>query len=244
MSDSLMHRREFVRLSSVTLVAAAATGLTAGGVGVLTPKTVNPLQAVGFAEPPTGGTLRVVDASTLSAGDSVLSRSGMHVTVHGLRRSTQASSDRLVHFNAIFPSGRGTVPFLAWSEPGTSSARGKFLVPPSDRLTFSVDLRRKNSLAGIPSVDVDRYLGYTSASAGEIPKVELSDEGKGLCVLVLTGTGPKLRRGTYFLALRNATGADRRIDWPSMAVDPQTLTLVRSGQAVDLDYLVVTVDRA
>ncbi len=54
-----MHRREFVRLSSVTLVAAAATGLTAGGVGGLTPKTVNPLQAVGFAEPPTGGTLRV-----------------------------------------------------------------------------------------------------------------------------------------------------------------------------------------
>lgn len=237
-----MHRRDFVRLSSATLVAAAATSFVPGAIDTLQGASgVNPLLSVGFAEPADAERLSVVGASTLVSGDSRLARNGVSVTVHGLRRHLAGKPDRLVHLNALFPAGEATVPYLAWSETSARAARVTFRVPPAQQLTLSVDSRRRNHLKGVRSADIHDYLGYRDVAAGEIPKVELSDDGKGMCVLAVGGDGPKLRRGTYFLALRDSKW-DRTPDWASMSADRQTLTLTRFGQPAELDYLVVSVD--
>jgi len=242
MSHSLMHRRDFVRLSSATLVAAAATSFVPSGIGTISGASgASPLLSVGFAEPVQGESLSVVGASTFAAGDSRLARAGASVTVHGLRRHVAGRRDRVVHLNALFPSGEATVPYLAWSESGARAARVTFRVPPAEQLTLAVDNRRRNSLKGVRPADIHNYLGYRDMAAGEIPKVELSEDGKGMCVLAVGGDGPKLRRGTYFLALRDSQW-DRTPDWASMSADPQTLTLTRFGQPAELDYLVVSVD--
>jgi hypothetical protein len=242
MSQSLMHRRDFVRLSSATLVAAAATSFVPSGIGAISGAgCASPLLSVGFAEPVQGERLSVVGAGTFAAGDSRLARAGASVTVHGIRRQLAGKRDRVVHLNALFAAGEGMVPYLAWSETGSRAARVTFRVPPAEQLTLTVDHRRPNSLKGVPSADVHRYLASRDAAAGEIPKVELSDEGKGMCVLAVGGDGPKLRRGTYFLALRDSQW-ERTPDWASMSADPQTLTLTRFGQPAELDYLVVSVD--
>ena len=237
-----MHRRDFVRLGSATLVAAAATSFVPSGIGAISGTSgASPLLSVGFAEPVPGERLPVVAAGTFAAGDSRLARSGASVTVHGIRRHGSGQRDRAVHLNALFPIGEATVPYLAWSETGARAGRVTFRVPAAQQLTLTVDNRRRTSLKGVRSADVHRYLNSRDASAGEIPKVELSDEGKGMCVLALGGDGPKLRRGTYFLALRDSQW-DRTPDWASMSADPQTLTLTRFGQPAELDYLVVSVD--
>jgi hypothetical protein len=244
MSESSMHRRDFVRLSSATLVAAAATSFLPTGIGTLAGlNAVNPLLSVGFSEPAAGEVLPVVSASRLGGGDSRLARTGAKVTVHGLRRGSTARSGQGVHLNALFAVGESTVPYLAWSEAGSGSGRVKFQVPPSEQLTFSIDRRRLTNLKGVRPSEVHHYLGYTSAAAGEIPRAELDVNGKGMCILAVNGSGPSLRPGTYFLALRNHR-SDREPNWASMTVDPQTLTLSHLGRPVKLDYLVVSVDLA
>lgn len=238
-----MHRRDFVRLSSATLVAAAATSFVPGGIDTIRGTGgMNPLLSVGFTESVAREGFPVVAANSLPAGDTRMARIDAGVTVHGLRRHAASKSDRIVHVNALFPLGEATVPYLAWSETNARTARAKFVVPVADQLTLAIDRRRQHNFKGVPSADVHRYL-YGKSPAGEIPQVELSEDGKGMCVLAVGGTGPKLRRGTYFLALRDSKW-DRKPDWASMSVDPQTLTLTRFGQPVDLDYLVVSVDFA
>jgi hypothetical protein len=242
MSDSMMHRREFMRLSSVTVAAAAATTLTPSAVGALVgADSVNPLLSVGFAAESSKG-LSLVSASGLSSGDRRFAQSGARVTVHGLERRTSGTGTDVVHLNAMFPNGSSALPVLAWSGSGGDSPRVSFVVPPSEQLTLAVERRRPVSLRGVPSAKVHDYLNDGIATAG-IPQRELTADGKGLCVLSIGGAGTKLQRGTYFLALRNRS-RDRKPEWSSLTADPATLTLTRFGAPVDFDYLVVSVDYA
>jgi len=242
MSDSLMHRREFMRLSSVTVAAAAATTLTPSAVGALVgTDTVNPLLSVGFAEASVDG-LNVVSASRLSSGDRRFAQSGARVTVHGLERRATGTGNDVVHLNALFPNAAAALPYLAWSGSGGDSPRVSFVVPPADELTLAIERRRPVSLRGVPSAKVHSYLNDGFAKQ-EVPQRELTMEGKGLCVFSVGGAGTKLQRGTYFLALRERP-RDSKPNWSSLVADATTLTLTRHGKPVHFDYLVVSVDYA
>src|SRR5438128_2716526 len=149
MSHTLMHRRQFMRLSSATLAAAAASGLVPSAVGaILGTDGGHPLLSVGFAPPADEGALRLCSASGIRSADQDLVSAGAIVAVRGLQRAGNRPAGRsLLHLNAIFTVDEQKIPYLAWSEHVSDAPGVRFRVPPSEELTLSVERRRVRAVA-------------------------------------------------------------------------------------------------
>jgi hypothetical protein len=253
----MIQRRDFLRLGSVAAVGIATSAMAgdlAGSVtGVLAPQSL-PLLSIGFLD----GSLqasgrRVVAAESLSSGDRDFLRAGAALRIAGFwraetHRATPLSIGVNVHYpNADAPEGRTGVLAWACSSHGRTASAGRTrrLAMPVDethQIELSVDGRSHDS--GMVKLLKNRLSGEGSA-----PKVEETFARLSLS----TAGGAKLRRGVYFLAVRESPG-DRAPNWSAVrAQAPGSDELVTGsggplvdllGRPVSFSYVVLSAEPA
>jgi len=248
-----MRRRDFLRLSSVAAVGVAASAFADDAVQSITQSLMPrplPLMGVGywngtFAEP---SSHRLVNAEHLSSGDSAFSESGARLRIAGFWRAPQHENEPLtVGVNVHFPlagAPDGRVPFIAWAS--VSPARS---VSPT---AFTVPVDGSNPIE--LSVDTAVRANAAPALHRELPEPERAES------FVRIGTSgdnvAKLRRGVYFVAVRESS-KDPRPDWSSIhVVAPKDGVLSPKGSGplfaetlfgrrpVPFSYVVLTADYA
>jgi hypothetical protein len=245
-----MHRRDFLMLGSVATVGVAAS-MSASTNGALAALVQRQQLSVGFAEPATGDAQRVRRADHLRSGETDFVAATARVTVHGLwqpqgRRNRSAN----VAVSVFHTVGEATVPFLAWQHSGRSSAaRVSFNTPvqPDGTLPIGIERSRSFSILAEPGRRFSRLFRTIPANGMVLPAQETLNGSGNLCSLAATGgSGLKLRRGTYFVALLDGASHPR---WNSITaganLNPRSESVLRIGDApVDFEYLVISVDRA
>ncbi|MFP5245379.1 MAG: hypothetical protein ACLGH0_01705 [Thermoanaerobaculia bacterium] len=239
--DTGMHRRQFLVLSSTAVAGIAATSVSAGTPGALTMlKGPGPVLSVGFVNSDAAEGTRVVPAERIGLTDVRFRQSGARVTVHGLSRSaTRRQQAAGVSLIAFFDTNGQRLPFIAWS--GVSGARVNFRVPvdADGAISFGVERTQLTSILREPARRfASIFTAARSQAAAEVPQHDVLERSGSVCRL---GADVKLRRGTYFIALRETT-RDRVPDWGSLSVAGSSLR--RGNEPVDFDYLVLSVDHA
>ncbi|HEY2322163.1 MAG TPA: hypothetical protein VGJ82_04780 [Thermoanaerobaculia bacterium] len=246
-----MRRRDFLRLSSVAAVGVAASAFADGAVQSITESLMPrplPLMGVGywngtFAEP---SSHRLVNAEHLSSGDRAFSQSGARLRIAGFWRAPQHENEPLtVGVNVHFPvagAPDGRAPFIAWASvsPARTASPTAFTVPVdgSNPIELSVDT----------AVRVN-----APALHRELPEPAREES---FLRIGMGGDGAKLRRGVYFVAVRESS-KDPRPDWSSIhVVAPKDGVLSPKGtgplfaetlfgrRAVPFSYVVLTADYA
>lgn len=242
-----LHRREFLMLGSVATVgiAASMSASTNGPLGLLQP--ARPQLSIGFADLTEGTPQRVRRADDLHFGDARFLAADARVTVHGLwrpesRRNTPANVGVSV-FHAV---GEGTAPFLAWQHARTTgAARVTFRTPVHADGTLPIGIEHSRSFSFL--AEPARRFGSMFGTAAPVVPVQQTLASNGsLCSLGATGSGLKLRRGTYFVALLEGSSQP---NWNAITagndLDVRADGVLRMGNApVDFDYLVISIDRA
>ncbi|HEX7151340.1 MAG TPA: hypothetical protein VF618_07610 [Thermoanaerobaculia bacterium] len=247
-----MHRRDFLRLGTTAAVGVAATGASAGTLRKLvTVEGASPLLSIGFASHGEGESQRLVDAERLRSGDSGFGASGARVTIDGFRRAEQRrTSPSEVHVSAFFDEDGRALPFLAWGHSARStkgSSRATFTMPVNGRehLPLGIERRRPLPVAGAPANRFSRMFAEARPKEA-LPEMSVLEKSNSLVKFAVgNAPGVKLRRGTYFLALRESLW-DGAPDWRTITVDNSgARPVLRRGDApVDFDYIVVSVDYA
>ena len=243
-----MHRRDFLMLGSVATVGVAAS-MSAGTNGALASLVQRQQLSVGFAEPANGEVQRVHRADQLRSGDAGFLTGTARVTVHGLwrperRRDTSAN----VSVSVFYANGESTVPFLAWQHSGRSSAaRVSFNAPvqPDGTLPIGIEHSRPFSILAEPGRRFSRLFRTAPENSLGLPVQETLAGSGNLCSLAASGSGLKLRRGTYFVALGRPSHPNWNAITAGANLNPRSESILRIGSTpVDFDYLVISVDRA
>lgn len=258
-----LDRRQFLVLSSVGTVGVAAFGGSDLFAATKNDLTLAPLLSVGYwdgvlstiATVGSGGVFRNLDvdaAADLPTGDPSFLDGGAQLRVEGLFRSSrdnmslalQAAFRPLEHPDA-------TLPFSAWSYSGggkyeSKSAPSKFVVPVEPDSGLRLTLLRS------AAVTPHRARPVAIGNEAELLGRKSNDVPSVIDFTINTDAGrPRLRRGTYFLALRSS--ADQKIDWSTIRIaDPKRKENYKKGflyqrgvladQVVDFDYLAISVE--
>lgn len=243
-----MHRRDFLMLGSVATVGVAAS-MSAGTNGALGALVQRPQLSVGFAEPANGEVRRLHRADQLRSGEADFLAGTARVTVHGLwrperRRDTSAN----VSVSVFYANGESTVPFLAWQHSGRSSAaRVSFNAPvqPDGTLPIGIEHSRPFSILAEPGRRFSRLFRAVPENGVALPVQETLAGSGNLCSLAASGgSGLKLRRGTYFVALDRPSHPNWNAITAGANLNPRSEPVLRLGtMPVDFEYLVISVDR-
>jgi hypothetical protein len=130
---------------------------------------------------------------------------------------------------------------MAWSSTASSSPRVSFTMNFAGRESLALGIERERLIS---SRFRRSRLGRALASQ-DVPDVAVIERSGGLTAF--GNEGMKLRRGTYFFALRNAK-SDRTPHWASLVVDAEQLraggasVLRRSSGNVNFDYVAVSIE--
>ena len=243
-----LHRREFLMLGSAATVGVAASmsASTAGPLGLLMPS--RPQLSVGFADLSEGTPQRIRRADELHFGDARFVASDARVTVHGLwRPESRRNTPSKVNVSVFHAVGGTTVPFLAWQHArnsGASTVTFRTPVHADGTLPIGIEHSRPFSLIAARA----RRLGsmFATAAPMDVPSQQVLAGNGSLCALAAAGSGLKLRRGTYFVALLDGGSQPQ---WHSITagtdLNVRSESVLRTGNApVDFDYLVISIDRA
>lgn len=236
-----VHRRQFLIAGSVAAAGLAASNLSAS-VASRAAAVPMPLLSVGFSnrtfeELRSDESRRIVPADRLAVADTQLARDGARVTVRGFRRGAAHRGPLHVGLHAyspaIDPATGAKTPFLAWAcrydAPGSfASHHTKFFVPAdaAGTLQFGVDRLSEAARGAAPIWRMARLSETRRDARGEI--------------VALAASGIKLRRGTYFIAVRESE-TDRAPSWMSVRVRNGALETVGGGEP-PFSYLVLSVD--
>jgi hypothetical protein len=246
-NETKISRRGFIALGSAGVAAAVAMP---GSLFAAEPAASPILLSVGYWSgssvldrvsdwrKPVGGQFDVVDAASYEQGDFGFLQGAALLNVAGLGAPASKSLRSLLlraHFNGDLNGGTSMIPFNAWSYLNDGGAkvspgvRFRMPVKPETGLEFSVQAEFAESRARAVRI-----------GSGATVKGEAST------TISLSGSGPKLMRGVYFLAvsdsavnwsdyefsLKGATEGPRRLvkqDWTGSSPAP-------------FNYLVMTVD--
>jgi hypothetical protein len=245
----VLPRREFLILG-----ATAVAGLTMGGGSELFGGPASmPLLSVGYwngspddlrREDPSPSYRRIVAAETLAA-DSSLSGGNVEVTIHGFWRASQHRLPLTMALRAHYPPVADVTPSLiawVWEPRARMTNQARFEIPLRETLDLTVE--RVN--AGLDSERITLRDVVTHRNRGSRSEMTALSSRSG-------SNGVKLRRGMYFLAIRE-NDAEPRPAWSSMRVlqGPSPLDaagegVLRTAGALDrapFSYLVLSIDRA
>lgn len=189
---------------------------------------------------PDSGSYEVVDAAALAQGDFEFLRAGVEVNVVGMPASLRPEGLRALevraHFNANLDGGTDLVPFGAWSyrnagmEKVSPGVRFHMPITPETGLVFSMATERERTgrLRGV-------RLG-----GGELARSEAVGS------IALSGDGPKLLRGVYFLAISDAPVVWSDYEFRTRNDAVTSRELVRRGGSLvrpaEFPYVVMTLD--
>jgi len=254
----LMQRRDFVRLGSFAVAGLAATGLAddavRGVAGAFYPPAL-PLLSIGywngsFDDPASNE--RIVAADSLSSGDSRFTAAGARLRLAGFWRAEHHRAQPLsININVHYPvagSDSQKVAFMAWT---CVSRRGGVAI--SNPLAIDVPLGAERALElsvratgreGSLRKLTRRIIG--TAQADNAQPVEQS------VARLSIAEGSRLRRGVYFLAVRESEN-DRIPNWGAIRVTvpangtlspgspgPLHVATIGGPRAVPFSYLVVS----
>ncbi len=242
-----MKRRDFLILGSAAAVGLAATAAPAnvdGGTESM------PLLSIGFcnaivSELRDDARRSVVSADRLVAADARIASSGARITVHGFHRAATHRSRPLevafrTYYPAIDPATNAKTPFFPWvwrsaAQGLTSSNRTSFVVPVdlTDSLVLGVDRIIETPQPVTPLRRMSRFLAGSR------------NERFGLASLApRTGAnGLKLRRGTYYVAVRE-DDADAAPSWMSLRPTAGGALRTSAGSEPAFSYLVLSIEAA
>jgi hypothetical protein len=222
-----MHRREFLLLSVTGLVGLASASLSAQIAGPASSPKRTPLAVGYFGDPREGSSQArnaIVAADSLPAGDPRFAGAALVKFIGFWRpktsRLTPLSATLLTYYPAT--ADHDKLPFVTWVY---RSDTGGILATPhavaqvpidSDGLTLAL-------LTGTPAPIVPKEFqpALRRVVSGKVSEVlpsrtDLTVSGEVFTLGTTGSVGPKLRAGTYFIALTQR--ADGRIDWSSVRV--------------------------
>jgi len=266
----LLHRREFMILSSVAVAGAAASGLpqqVMRAVAGSDPITL-PIVSLGYwdgsfdktrlgdASPET--VHRLTSATSARSADRALDGSAK-VSVNGFWRAEHHRAKPLsVALNVLFPVGNEKLPFHAW---GHTTHRGVARNAPPPQFVVPVDARHPIEL----NVEMRMPAGTTPPAIARVKRFLSLDDRKdeqkktGACALALDSrsSSVKLNRGVYFVALQEDS-RDAAPNWNAVRMlDPHAPgaldasgsgVLVQGGllgyEPVPFSYLMISVNKA
>jgi hypothetical protein len=220
-------RREFLKLGSVTLVAAGLFGPRSlfAASGEL------PLLGVGFGRSiPGPGEWVALDAATsLLGSDPAFLRNGARLAIRGSSRvSSHAGDPSGIEFAPLFPNLSGGSDayrcFHAWSMKGSDL---------SGSISFTMPVAATNGL----TFRIKRLAatGERRRIASAIP----ADDEQRVTLTLDSGSGIKLQAGVYIFAFREGT-FDREPAWANYRIVNESGAL--TVPHLDLSYLVLEVD--
>jgi hypothetical protein len=237
-------RRDFLRLGSVAAAGLAATGLSPDVMaGIALPM---PLLSIGFC----AETLEEIGADEVRPvvaapriGGRVLDAHRAQVTVHEFRRAAAHRAEPLdlallAYSPSIDPATGSKTPFIAWVWRGKPSLecpnrRTSFVVPVGSGDALHLGVER--TLTAPPRTGILRRLAGTFSGRDE--RSEIAAFGR-------TGEGLALRRGTYFLAVRESAD-DQAPSWASLHVargESGAALRTLGGGEPPFSYLVISID--
>ena len=243
-------RREFVTLGTIGLLGAKEMF----GQQVVrvfgTQQGAMPILSVGYwdglirGDGPATPTTHVMNAQS-GGVDSRFKRAGALVTTYGYWRAPQnralpVSISLIAFYPEIDPATKQKIPFIAWnvvvrSNRVDGSLSSKFVVP--------VDQNNHIELA------IDKHAPHVAAGFGlDATQSLLADRS----TIVDLGNAVALRRGFYFIALRDKDIQDLP-DWNSLRVtglrstdrvrpDSDGILVGPDGNAVNFDYIVLLIE--
>ncbi len=247
-NETKISRRNFIALGSAGVAVAAAmpgslfaaeTGATPLllSVGYWSGSSV--LERVSDWRRPVAGQFDVVDAASYEQGDFTFLQGDALLNVSGLAGSRPASLRSLLfraHFNSDLNGGREMVPFDAWSyrndgvEMVSPGVRFRMPVAPETGLSFSVEVE-------MAAESRTRAVRASGAANGK---------REAFNALALSGTGPKLMRGVYFLAVSDSPVAWTGYAFSTKGSNDTTRRLIRDDWTgitpAAFPYLVMTAD--
>ncbi len=266
----LLHRREFMILSSVAVAGAAASGLPQQVMRAVTgsDSISLPIVSLGYWDGSFDKTRagaassdavhRLSAASSARLADRALDGSAK-VSVNGFWRAEHHRAKPLsVALNVLFPAGNEKLPFHAWSH---TTHRGVAKNAPSPRFVVPVDARHPIEI----NVEMRMPAGTTPPALARVKRFfsidDRNEEQKkiGACALALDAksSSMKLNRGVYFVALQEDP-RDAAPNWNTVRMlDPHAPgaldasgagVLVQGGllgyEPVPFSYLMISVDKA
>lgn len=237
MEHQSLDRRNFMLIGSAAAVGIATAGVSASPLNAFARiDGADPILSVGFVA---ADASQAVAANTLRFGDASLA-DAVRVTVHGLWRADSQAAPTAVHVSAFFPDGNERIPFMAWSSTASSSPRVSFTMNFAGRESLALGIERER----LVSSRFRRSRFGRMLASPDVLDAAVIERGGGLTAF--GNDGMKLRRGTYFFALRGAK-SDRTPNWASLSLDAEQLraggdsVLRRSSGKVNFDYVAVSV---
>jgi hypothetical protein len=266
----LLHRREFMVLSSVAVAGAAASGLPQQVMRAVTgsdPISL-PIVSLGYWDgsfdkarlgtAPADTMHRLASAATARSSDRALGGSA-RVSVNGFWRAEHHRHKPVsVALNVLFPVGDERLPFHAWSH---TTHRGVAKNAPPPQFVVPVNARHPIEL----NVEMRMPAGATSPALTRVKRFlsldDRNDQQKksGACSLALDSRSSslKLNRGVYFVALQEDP-RDAAPNWNAVRMlDPHAPgaldasgsgVLVQGGlfgyEPVPFSYLMISVSKA
>lgn len=245
-NESKISRRGFIALGSAGVAAAVAMP---GSLFAAQPSESGLLLSVGYWSGsavldrvsdwrgPLGGQFDVVEAAAYEQGDFTFLQGAALLNVAGLGAPTKSLRSLLLraHFNADQNGGTAMIPFDAWSyrndgaEKVSPGIRFRMPVSPESGLHFSVQAELVESRA--------RAVRTGSASSGI---------REATTTIALSGSGPKLQRGVYFLAVTESPIVWSDYGFLLEAENETPRRLVRKdwtgSTLAPFPYLVMTID--
>jgi len=266
----LLHRREFMILSSVAVAGAAASGLpqqvmraVAGSDPVSLPIVSLGYWDGSFDKSRAGAASsdavhRLTAATSARSADRALDGSA-RVSVNGFWRAEHHRAKPLsLALNVLFPAGNEKLPFHAWSH---TTHRGTARNAPPPRFVVPVDARHPIEI----NVEMRMPADATPPALARMKRFfsldDRNEEQKktGTCALALDAKSSslKLNRGVYFVALQEDP-RDAAPNWNAVRMlDPHAPgaldasgsgVLVQGGllghEPVPFSYLMISVNKA
>ena len=241
-------RREFLRLGSTAAVGVAATSLSGGSI-----TAPMPLLSIGFCEQTldeiaAGDARCVVAAQRLGSADRQLAANGVMVTVHGFQRAAAHDAQPLAislraYYPSVDPATGAKTPFIAWVWGGNArhhiaSNRTAFTVPVANGDALHLGIDRTIEVAAQSTI-LRRLTGVGAKRRDDRAEIAAFAPRGGSDAL-------PLRRGTWFLAVRESDG-DAAPSWSSLhAIRAGNELILRdiAGGEPNFSYLVISTDAA
>jgi hypothetical protein len=240
----LMGRRQFLKVSSTTAVAAAVLGPKLFAGEVTAPKRL----AVGFASLEASAVLMA--ASSIPASDGTFIGRGARITASGASQVAGRPSERRVvelvtHFSYFDGAELKTAPFTAWACSRTTGCQGNsvaFNVPVDEtqKVTFSVSVEKGIvvSATGVARTTRRRAVGGPSAA----------NQAQALPLILSLQNEPgsvRLARGYYVVVpLFDGDSEPSWSRWTIGAVDGRVQLVDETGAAAPFEHFVLKADYA
>jgi hypothetical protein len=253
-------RRGFVVTGSTAMLLAATRGMAGQFMQVIygTDQGAMPILSVGYWDGMNRGaesetpTSHIVSAQA-AGGDNRFTRGAALVTTYGFwrapkNRQSPLSLSLIAFYPQIDPATGRKTPFVAWNASITSrgvngTLRSHFVIPvdKDNQIEIAVDSRSENGRRSV----VER-----TAAPSDLDRVRalITDRSSVLAL----GTSLALRRGVYFVALREKD-VEEIPDWSRIRVtglrstdrvqpDGDGILVGSDGNPVSFDYIVLLVE--